>query len=94
MAFVGVNYSYEAFYQAVRRCWRFGQTQMVEAHVVMAQTESAIWNAVMRKSDAHDAMKDEMRAAMLRNAEKTKEAKILYMPGMRATLPAFIRSAA
>jgi superfamily II DNA or RNA helicase len=94
MAFVGVNYSYEAFYQAVRRCWRFGQQRSVEAHVVMAQTESAIWNAVMRKSDAHDAMKDEMRAAMLRNAEKTKEAKILYMPGMRATLPAFIRSAA
>ncbi len=94
MAFVGVNYSYEAFYQAVRRCWRFGQQHGVEAHVVMAQTESAIWNAVLRKSDAHDAMKDEMRAAMLRNAEKTKEAKILYMPGMRATLPAFIRSAA
>lgn len=94
MAFVGVNYSYESFYQAVRRCWRFGQTQQVQAHVVMAQTESAIWNAVMRKSDAHDAMKDEMRAAMMRNAERTQNAKIAYLPGIRATLPTFIRSAA
>ena len=73
--------------------WDFGG-QPQEAHVIMAQTESAIWNAVMRKSDAHDAMKDEMRASMLRNAEKIKDSNIVYMPGMRANLPSFIRSTA
>src|SRR3990167_2036472 len=27
MAFIGLSFSYEAFYQAVRRIWRFGQTR-------------------------------------------------------------------
>ena len=32
-AFVGVNDSYEGFYQAVRRSWRFGQRRPVNIHV-------------------------------------------------------------
>jgi hypothetical protein len=33
MAFVGVTDSYEAYYQAVRRCWRFGQTRTSRPHL-------------------------------------------------------------
>ena len=33
MAFVGVTDSFEAYYQAVRRCWRFGQKRDVHVHV-------------------------------------------------------------
>lgn len=66
MAFVGLSFSYEAYYQAVRRCWRFGQTRPVHVHVAMADTEKAIFDAVRRKAEDHEAMKAEMRAAMRR----------------------------
>lgn len=64
MAFVGLSFSYEAYYQAVRRCWRFGQMRPVHVHVAMADTEKAIFDAVTRKAEDHEAMKAEMRAAM------------------------------
>lgn len=87
--FAGISFSYEAFYQAVRRCWRFGQTRPVQIHVVCADTERAIWAVVERKAGDHDAMKREMVAAMRRsmNAETSRK---LYSPEQKATLPAWI----
>lgn len=70
-AFIGLSFSYEAYHQAVRRCWRFGQTRTVEVHVVMAQTEMAMWAAINRKALAHDDMTTSMRAAMLRAHRKS-----------------------
>jgi hypothetical protein len=64
MAFIGPSYSYEQFYQAVRRCWRFGQTQPVEALVVAAQTEGQVLATIERKMAAHE----EMAAAMVTQA--------------------------
>jgi hypothetical protein len=49
MVFVGLSDSYEAYYQAVRRCWRFGQTQPVDAHVVTASNEGAVVANIRRK---------------------------------------------
>jgi superfamily II DNA/RNA helicase len=66
VAFMGLSYSYEAFYQAVRRCWRYGQTRSVEVHIASAETEEAIWQAIARKRGDHDSMKVQMRAAMAR----------------------------
>lgn len=66
MAFVGLSFSYESYYQAVRRCWRFGQARPVNVHVAMADTERAIWDVITRKTDDHGAMKTEMIAAMKR----------------------------
>lgn len=64
VGFVGLSFSYESYYQAVRRCWRFGQTRPVHVHTAMADTEKAIFDAVTRKAADHDAMKDEMCRAM------------------------------
>jgi superfamily II DNA or RNA helicase len=55
MAFVGLSDSYEQFYQAVRRCWRFGQTKTVNVHVITAETEGAVVANIKRKES--DAMK-------------------------------------
>jgi hypothetical protein len=66
VAFVSLSFSYEAYYQAIRRCWRFGQTRPVHAHVAMSDTEKAIFDTIARKSADHTAMKDSMRAAMRR----------------------------
>lgn len=49
MAFVGLSDSYEQFYQAVRRCWRFGQKQPVNVHVICAETEGAVVQNIKRK---------------------------------------------
>lgn len=49
MAFLGLNDSYEAYYQAIRRCWRFGQTKPVYAHIVVSEIEQQIVSNVQRK---------------------------------------------
>ena len=49
MAFVGLSDSYEQFYQAVRRCWRFGQKETVNVHVICAETEGAVVQNIKRK---------------------------------------------
>jgi hypothetical protein len=49
MAFVGMGDSYEAYYQAIRRCWRFGQSQPVDVHIVLSEIEQQIAHNVQRK---------------------------------------------
>lgn len=49
MVFVGLSDSYEAYYQAIRRCYRYGQTRVVEAHIVLSELESQIAANVSRK---------------------------------------------
>lgn len=49
MAFVGLGDSYEQYYQALRRCYRYGQTRVVEAHIILSDLESQIADNVTRK---------------------------------------------
>jgi superfamily II DNA or RNA helicase len=49
VVFVGVTDSWEAYYQAVRRCWRFGQTRPVVVHVVTSESEGAVVANLARK---------------------------------------------
>lgn len=63
VAFVGLSYSFEDFYQALRRSYRFGQKMPVNAYVVHATTEGAIVKAVRTKIEAHQRMMDQMKIA-------------------------------
>lgn len=49
MAFVGLSDSYESYYQCIRRCYRFGQSRVVHAHVVLSHIEEQIALNVQRK---------------------------------------------
>ncbi|GAB6857318.1 helicase-related protein [Microbacterium xylanilyticum] len=49
MAFVGLNDSYEGYYQGMRRCYRYGQTRVVRAHIVLSHIEEQIAANVARK---------------------------------------------
>jgi hypothetical protein len=89
VAFTGLSYSYESFYQAIRRCWRFGQEKPVNVYVAMAETEMPIWNTVNRKADLHDDMKDEMRKAMAR-ASKSSKVKEAYTATHQGDLPTWL----
>lgn len=62
--FVGLSYSYEQLYQAIRRCWRFGQKRKVIVHIVCAETEGPVLQSIERKRKDHESMKAEMIIAM------------------------------
>lgn len=56
MAFVGLSDSFEQYYQAVRRCWRFGQEKPVDVYVITADTEGAVAENIKRKERDFEAM--------------------------------------
>lgn len=63
VAFVGLSYSFEDFYQALRRCYRFGQKNEVNAYIVQAETEGAILKSVQKKMKQHEDMQSKMKIA-------------------------------
>jgi len=62
--FVGLSDSYEQFYQAVRRSWRFGQKRQVDVHIITAKTEGAVLANIQRKEVDAQRMTDGMLAEM------------------------------
>jgi superfamily II DNA or RNA helicase len=56
MAFVGLSDSYETYYQCIRRCWRFGQKQPVDVHIIVSDAERGIVENVRRKETAAQEM--------------------------------------
>lgn len=66
MVFVGLSDSYEQYYQAVRRCWRFGQKKPVDVYIVISAKEGCVKENIERKQ----ADCEKMRIAMV---EQTKE---------------------
>lgn len=96
--FVGLNDSFEQFYQAVRRFWRFGQTKPVSCHIISSEIEGATVANIRRKeSDA-----ERMAAAMVMHmADLSSEAvrgsvrdTPNYNPTQPVKLPAFLSEAA
>lgn len=63
-AFVGLSDSWESYYQAIRRCWRYGQTRPVYAHVIVSDIESVVADNIARKDADASAMVDDMIKAM------------------------------
>jgi len=93
MAFVGRSFSYEAWYQAVRRCWRFGQTRPVDVHLIVAEGEDQIGRVIDRKAEGHAEMKRAMAAAMKRNRGAIVETKIPYNPTHTTEVPTWMCAA-
>lgn len=93
MAFVGRSFSYEAWYQAVRRCWRFGQSRPVEVHIIVAEGEDQIGRVIDRKSADHVRMKRAMADAMRRSMGRASKIKTAYEPKHTGRLPAWLSAA-
>ena len=79
MAFVGLDDSFEKFYQCVRRCYRFGQKREVEVHIFTSESEGQILQNLKRKELQHHElsakMVDQMKEIM--NKEITGSVKIV-----------------
>jgi hypothetical protein len=69
MAFVGLGDSYEQYYQAIRRCYRYGQTEVVQAHVIVSDLETQIAANVNRKEQQANTITRELVAEMKRVRE-------------------------
>lgn len=83
------SHSYEQYYQAVRRCWRFGQTRPVVVEVITTQGEADVLGNLQRKADAADKMFSEM-------VEHMHEAQGIRRKPLqveRPTLPSWLSSA-
>ena len=89
IAFCSISYSYERFYQAVRRSWRFGQTKPVDVHVFIADSELGVWRTIEKKTKGHDQMKKEMRHAVFKKGTDLLK-KVDYNPKAKSNLPSFL----
>lgn len=94
MVFVGLSDSFESFYQAVRRCWRFGQTKPVEVHIVVSDREGAVLDNIKRKQQQHDQMSFEMSSIMrdltISQIKGATINKTDYLPQEKMTIPSFL----
>lgn len=72
MAFLGLNDSWETWYQCIRREWRYGQTEAVNVHVIMSDIEAEIYHNVMRK----DAMATRLRAGLIEHIARYEEEEL------------------
>lgn len=97
MAFVGVTDSFEAYYQAVRRCWRFGQSKQVNVHVFASESEGAVIANLKRKEKDAIAMSESLSEethdavfAEIKNASKQQND---YRAVKRVTAPKFLEAA-
>lgn len=93
MVFVGRSFSYESWYQAVRRCWRFGQVRPVDVHLIVAAGEDQIGRVIDRKAADHNVMRRAMAGAMARARGTTTETKIPYVPTHDGRLPKWLSAA-
>lgn len=94
MIFVSLSHSYEDFYQAVRRCWRFGQKREVHVHQILMQAEVPILENIQRKQAEADRMSEElvkhMEKSMRENLKSTKRERDSYNANKKIKLPNWI----
>lgn len=60
MLFLGLNDSFESYYQCIRRSWRFGQKEPVDVYIVLSDVERAIYENVLRKERIAMTLHDEL----------------------------------
>lgn len=79
MAFVGLDDSFEKFYQAVRRCYRFGQKREVQVHLFTAENEGQILANLKRKEVQHHEISANMIEHMkeIMNHELTGQTNVV-----------------
>ena len=62
--FVGVDYSFEDFYQSIRRSYRYMRKGDVHAYLIYAESEGNVRQALQRKSDDFQKAQDRMNEAI------------------------------
>ena len=92
--FVGLSDSFEQYYQAVRRCWRFGQTKDVEVYIITSDAEGAVKQNIERKQRDAEHMTEELvlytRDYLQQDFRRTARDTTEYKPSERMVLPQWL----
>jgi hypothetical protein len=96
VAFVGITDSFEAYFQAVRRCWRFGQKRPVEVHIFASELEGSVVKNLARKEADSAMMADELsaetRGALQSEVFGQVRQTRAYAPELGMEIPTWLRS--
>lgn len=95
MIFVGLGYSFEQYYQAIRRCWRYGQTRPVFAHVILSEPERSVYEIILKKERQHERL----AGGLLASVVEYEKAELFagtsrgdeYEPSRSATVPDWMK---
>jgi superfamily II DNA or RNA helicase len=90
--FVGRNFSYETWYQAIRRCWRFGQKNPVSVYLIVAAGEQYIGQIVREKENAHNKLKEMMIAASQRRHRDKETCTSTISTKLPNRIPVWLKS--
>lgn len=60
MVFCSYDFKFEQFYQAVRRCYRFGQKHKVKVHIMVPESQKNVRKSILQKQANHKKMIEEM----------------------------------
>jgi superfamily II DNA/RNA helicase len=97
VGFVGVTDSWESYYQAVRRCWRFGQKRDVHVHIFASEQEGSVVANLKRKEKDAIAMADALAAEVIDSVKADvlgqRRESNEYNASTKVQLPSFMRSA-
>lgn len=97
IVFCGLSDSYEKFYQAVRRCWRFGQEKEVNVHIVISEKEMNVLENIKRKEkqeqEASENMIRLMKETTLAEIKNTTRNIEVYEPVEKIMIPDWIKEA-
>jgi hypothetical protein len=92
--FCGLSDSYEQFYQAVRRCWRYGQEHDVKVHVIVSEKELNVLDNIKKKQRQMDEMQWRMiklmRDVTMHEIKHTVRITETYEPRKEMELPSWI----
>lgn len=94
MIFVGLSDSFEAYYQAMRRCWRFGQTKPVDVYIVISDAEGAVKANIERKQRDAERMTSELvkftKDILAAEIHQTVRISETYITTERMSVPSWI----
>lgn len=96
--FVGLSDSFEAYYQAVRRCWRFGQEKPVDVYIIISDAEGAVKENIQRKQRDAERMTDELigftREFLKSDLKQTKRDVDEYYAFEKMEVPEWLKTTA
>jgi len=77
MVFMSYDFKFEQFYQAVRRCYRFGQKNKVTVHILIPESQSNVRQTILDKQNRHKEMITEMSKYSAEANYKSNKSKFM-----------------
>jgi len=77
MLFTSYDFKFEAFYQAVRRCYRFGQKNKVKVHLLVPESQTNVRQTILEKQQRHKEMIEEMAKYSSEADYKSNKSKVM-----------------